>query len=108
MDELILSRLAPGLYATTAATESAGLAFVPETDPGLASLALSGDVTEEGRWLAWSHGPLLPVLSQVVPLLRVGDRRIVFPRTVCRCSPACQQEPRGDFGQQQFRGPPDA
>lgn len=80
MDELILSRLAPGLYATTAATESAGLAFVPETDPGLASLALSGDVTEEGRWLAWSHGPLLPVLSQVVPLLRVGDRRIVFSR----------------------------
>ncbi len=80
MDELILSRLAPGLYGTVAATEPAGLAFMPETDRGLASLALSGDITKEGRWLAWSNGPLLPVLSQVIPLLRDGDYRIVFSR----------------------------
>ena len=59
MDELILQRIAIGLYATVPTTESSGLLFMPESDLGLASLALEGDITEAGQWLVWSNGPLV-------------------------------------------------
>ncbi|AXS40195.1 hypothetical protein [Breoghania sp. L-A4] len=80
MDELILQRIAEGLYATASVNDDTGLVFMPESDPGLTSLTLEGKVTEAGRWLVWSHGPLAPALSQVAPLLLTRDRRIVFSR----------------------------
>lgn len=80
MDELILQRIAEGLYSTASVNDDTGLVFMPEGDPGLTSLTLEGNVTEAGRWLVWSHGPLAPALTQVAPLLKTRDRRIVFSR----------------------------
>lgn len=75
-----LNRVLAGLYTSQPVSEQAGLAFVPETDPGTSVLTLTGDITDRGRWLVWSNGPLTDAVSNVVGTLGAEGHHIVFSR----------------------------